>query len=123
MATSIMDKVEKPTEDEEQIEDTNTDIDLETSLSLSKEILDKEQLEKLNKIKLLDQVDDEIDEKEEYMESADSDFYTRSMDLSEQDFDLGEEFNEHGLPIGMKILIFLIFIAIIGVATYFILQG
>ena len=90
MATSIMDKVEKPTEDEEQIEDTNTDIDLETSLSLSKEILDKEQLEKLNKIKLLDQVDDEIDEKEEYMESADSDFYTRSMDLSEQDFDLGE---------------------------------
>ena len=117
-----MDKVEKPTDDEE-VENTNTNIDIEASLSLSKEILDKEQLEKLNQIKLAEQDDDyELDNTDEYNQTMDNDFYTRSMDLSEEDFDLGEEFNEHSLPLGMKILIFLIIIAIIGVATYFILH-
>lgn len=66
--------------------------------------------------------DDEEDTTEESV--VDNSFYTRSMDLSEQDFDF-DEAKERSSSIKKRILIFvvtLILLAIIGVVTYFVLQ-
>src|SRR5699024_10829270 len=52
MATNIMDRVEKPVPDEKEEvkeEKENNTEELEERLALSKEILDKEQLEEVNK--------------------------------------------------------------------------
>lgn len=54
---------------------------------------------------------------------VDNSFYTRSMDLSEQDFDFDDAVEKNGTK--RKILIFvviLILLAIIGIVTYFVLQ-
>ena len=96
MATSIMDPVEKPEEieDEEKEEDTLTD-----------EKLDVEELKKLaDKKEELAHADDDNDEvikiedktnnKKETNTVKDESFYTRSMDLSEADFELEDEFKE-----------------------------
>lgn len=101
MATDKEDEVEaqKPKEDEE--------------LSLSKDILDKEQLDKVQEIKE-DKKDSSI------MDNADEDFYTRSMDLSDKDFDLGDEFGEKKMPVVIKIFLILIIIAAIAIAGYFV---
>lgn len=108
MATNVMDKVEKPTPEEEP---TKT-IEVEDKLALSKEILDKEQLEKIK------QVQDE--KKEEPLKGADSDFYTRSMDLSDKDFEMDQEFKEKKLPLPLKIVLVILVLAIIAVSAYFI---
>ena len=53
---------------------------------------------------------------------VDTDFYTRSMDLSEEDFEMDNEFVDSKLPIGVKIIIFLVIVAVVAVAAYFIYQ-
>ena len=55
-------------------------------------------------------------------DARDTDFYTRSMDLSDKDFDLGPDFNDKKLPVLVKIIIALLVIAILAVAAYFIYQ-
>ncbi len=52
----------------------------------------------------------------------DPDFYTRSMDLSDKDFDMSDDFKEDKVPLGLKILIFLLVIIIVGIAAYIIHQ-
>ena len=118
MATSIMDKVASIEEDEEEIDESDEN-DTDYQLSLSKEILDLEQLKKLNE---LEKTQEQIEEKEEYnlMLQKDEDFYTRSMDLSDQDFDLDDEFKEKSMPIGIKILIFLIVLIVLAAVFYFV---
>ncbi len=105
MATSILDKVER------QKEDTSI------NLGLSREILNKEQIEQVNK---LDQ--EIVEEKERNLKEADSDFYTRSMDLSDKDFEMDEEFKEKSLPLPLKIILILLVLACIAAAVYFIWQ-
>lgn len=105
MATSILDKVER------QKEDTSV------NLELSREILNKEQIEQVNK---LDQ--EIVEEKERNLKEADSDFYTRSMDLSDKDFEMDEEFKEKSLPLPLKIILILLVLACIAAAVYFIWQ-
>lgn len=105
MATSILDKVER------QKEDTSV------NLGLSREILNKEQIEQVNK---LDQ--EIVEEKERNLKEADSDFYTRSMDLSDKDFEMDEEFKEKSLPLPLKIILILLVLACIAAAVYFIWQ-
>ncbi len=64
----------------------------------------------------------EDDEEEE--QTVDNSFYTRSMDLSEQDFDFDEEI-EHSSSLKKRILIIaitIILLAIIAVVIYFVLQ-
>jgi len=74
----------------------------------------------------LQELKEELDEKEkqddQIIEGADSEFYTRSMDLSEKDFDseLADEFVDTKIPIGVKLIIALIVIAVIASAAYFI---
>ena len=113
MATNILDKVEKP-EKEEQLEEKPNE-EKEDKLSLSKEILDEKQIEQMNKLK-------EKDTKEEKLSEADTDFYTRSMDLSDKDFDLDDEFSEKKIPVALKIFLVLILLAVLLVAVYFIWQ-
>ena len=103
MATNVIDKVDNS--------NLNTDIDI----SLSKEILDKESIEKANLSR------GEINENS-IMNNADSDFYTRSMDLSDKDFEMDDEFVEKKVPIIIKIILAFILLAVIGVSVYFVLK-
>ena len=122
MATNIMDRVEKPEPDSDKSTDDDDEIDedtfeetgeIEERLSLSKEILDKDQIEKVNKIK-------EDKESGSIMDESDTDFYTRSMDLSDKDFEIDDEFKEKKLPTAVKIILIILIIAVIAIAGYFI---
>ena len=126
MATNIMDRVEKPEPDSDKSTDDDDDeIDedtfeetgeIEERLSLSKEILDKDQIEKVNKLK-------EDKESGSIMDESDTDFYTRSMDLSDKDFEMDDEFKEKKLPTAVKIILIILIIAVIAVAGYFIYKN
>lgn len=50
----------------------------------------------------------------------DNSFYTKSMDLSEEDFEMASDFKDKGLPLPVKILIALLIIIVVAVAAYFI---
>lgn len=101
MATNILDKVPR-----QAVEEDN-----------SKEVLDKNDLEKVNELK--DKVE-EKEEKEEKLTGADTDFYTRSMDLSDKDFELDDEFKEKSLPVPVKIILILLVVLSIAAAIYFV---
>lgn len=125
MATNIMDRVEKPEQDSDKSTDDDDEIDedtfeetgeIEERLSLSKEILDKDQIEKVNKLK-------EDKESGSIMDESDSDFYTRSMDLSDKDFEMDDEFKEKKLPTAVKIILIILIIAVIAIAGYFIYKN
>lgn len=108
MATNMLDKVASAKEldkkdEEEKVEDTK-------ELSLKEQIDDE-------KIKELDKEEDKSG-----IKGADTDFYTRSMDLSEEDFDMDKEFADTGLPLVAKVIIFILIITVIAVAAYFIYQ-
>lgn len=116
MATNMMDRVAGSDELPEQEETEEKIEDTETELSLSKEILDKDQIEKVNKLK-------DKEKKDSIMDNSDTDFYTRSMDLSDKDFDFDDEFTEKKLPIGVKILLILLLLSVLAVAGYFIYRN
>lgn len=109
MATSAMDKIDK-----EKFEDTKNDVEID--LSLSKEILDKEFIEKASSMK-------QESKKNGIMKDADDDFYTRSMDLSDKDFDIDDEFVEKKVPAVVKVLITIIILVVIGIAVYFVMRN
>lgn len=125
MATSIMDKVDDPSnisEEEQTIESDEDNSDEDYQLSLSKEILDLEQLKKLNYIDSKEEQKQVIEDNDssKIMSDADEDFYTRSMDLSDQDFDLDDEFKEKKMPLGIKLLIFIVVLVVLAAVVYFI---
>ena len=120
MATSAIDRIEAPEKEEDikdtaELETTLEDITEEEKLSLSKEILDKDQIDKVNKLKGT--------EKGSIMDESDTDFYTRSMDLSDKDFDFDDEFQEKKMPIAIKIILILLVIAVLAVAGYFVYKN
>lgn len=120
MATSAIDRIEAPEKEEDikdtaELETTLEDITEEEKLSLSKEILDKDQIDKVNKLKGT--------EKGSIMDESDTDFYTRSMDLSDKDFDFDDEFQEKKMPIVIKIILILLVIAVLAVAGYFVYKN
>ena len=111
MATNMMDRVEKP-----EKEETSKEEELEKSLSLSKEILDKDQIEKVNMLK-------DQQKQDSIMDGSDTDFYTRSMDLSDKDFEMDDEFKEKKMPIAIKIILIIILVAVIAAAGYFVYRN
>jgi len=164
MATSIMDKVDKPTKDElptsidekitlEDIEKYKEEVENEEPIKIVIEkeeiviekdeeekeddeveededeiqpnhVLNKEEIEEIKKLneKLAEQQEEENEEPEitQVIEvQKDEDFYTRSMDLSEEDFDLAEEFKDKKTPVIIKVLIILILLVAIAAAIYF----
>ena len=118
MATNMMDRVENPEEEkkEETTPEQDDEEEIEERLSLSKEILDKEQLDKVNKLK-------EQEKTGSIMDDSDTDFYTRSMDLSDKDFEMDDEFKEKKMPLAIKIILIILIIAVIAVAGYFIYRN
>lgn len=116
MATNVLDKVDaaKEPEDEEVKEDTIDlkELEQDKELALSKEILDKEQIEKIQQVKEA--------EEENTLSKADSDFYTKSMDLSDKDFETTDDFVEEKTSIVFKIFATIIILAALAVAAYFI---
>lgn len=102
MATTVQDKVDP--------------IDNKTSdgqLDLSQEILDKQSM------KRIDEAKKKAEKKEsEVLKDMDDSFYTKSMDLSDKDFDFSD-IEEKKAPIIIKILLILILIAAIAATAYY----
>lgn len=120
MATSIMDKVDKPEDipDEEKEEDDDILEDEKLNVEDIKRLADRK--EELAHAEEDDETENSSSKEENSLPDADASFYTRSMDLSEADFDLESEFKEKHLPVGIKILIGLIILVIIAAVVFFI---
>lgn len=125
MATSIMDQVGRAEDITEEIKEE------------AKEKTISDEKIKIEDIKKLAEENDDDDDDEEIrivevkkppkkkeqpvkIQEADEDFYTRSMDLSDQDFDYDDEFKDKKMPVAIKILITLIILVVIFAIGYFI---
>ena len=107
MATNILDRVNITPENKEEVSSP------EAKLELSKEVLDKDQIEEIKKVATESKTD-------ENQTGADSDFYTKSMDLSSEDFEVDPEFQEKKMPIILKIFLILLVVSALIIAGYFI---
>lgn len=107
MATNILDRVNITPENKEEVSSP------EAKLELSKEVLDKDQIEEIKKVATESKTD-------ENSTGADSDFYTKSMDLSSEDFEVDPEFQEKKMPIILKIFLILLVVSALIIAGYFI---
>ena len=128
MATSVLDKVDGSGE-MEKVTTTHeiTKVDgekVEEKLKVTTETV--EQKEETNALSDTSDITTEASIKEETKQkidkSKDPDFYTRSMDLSDKDFDMSDDFKEDKVPLGLKIIIFILIIIIVGIAAYIIHQ-
>ena len=133
MATNVLDKVEASGEIEKVTtthEVTKEDGEVvEEKLKVSKELMGTEEIQELMLNGGKEEPIEEAEVKEEKNEKTqqidkvkDPDFYTRSMDLSDKDFEMSDDFKEDKVPIGLKILIFVLVIIIVGIAAYIIHQ-
>ena len=119
MATSMMDKVEASSElADEKAEETDSE-KIDEQLSLSQQIKKTTENEENNEN---DNNNENEDKNEDTENIKDPEFYTRSMDLSEKDFNLSDDFKEKSLPVGIKVLIGIIILIILAVTAYFIYQ-
>lgn len=98
MATSAFDKVEGASTIIEKVDSSDEDRDI------------NEEEEKVE------------EKKEEKEEEKEDDFYSKSMELTDGDFELSDEFREKDLPVALKVFIFFLVIVIVGVAGFFIFQ-
>ena len=117
MATSVMDKVSGMNEDEESSDEEKEEPEKEEKIEEEEQVeenTDSLKTEEIEKIK-----DTTPQEKEE---NKDEEFYTRSMDLSDKDLNISDDFKEESLPLAVKILIFLVIFAVIALAIFFIYQ-
>lgn len=130
MATNILDKVEASDElpddepgeakdpiieeiivEETIIEKNDGEENKKDDLSVSRQVLSSEEVEKIN---------EEAQKQVEKPSIKDEDFYTKSMDLSDKDFDMSDEFKEKKIPPIVVAIIVLVIMAIIATAVYFI---
>ena len=133
MATNLLDTVSGITADTEEVEEIKEITDtLPDGLEVNNEETIKKETEDLSETKEEEVVPEEASktkriDRTEMIESdafaaKDPDFYTRSMDLSDKDFDMDSDFDDKKLPIIVKLLIAILIIAILVVASYFIYQ-
>ena len=133
MATNLLDTVSGITADTEEVEEIKEITDtLPDGLEVNNEETITEETEDLSETKEEEVVPEEASktkriDRTEMIESdsfaaKDPDFYTRSMDLSDKDFDMDSDFDDKKLPIIVKLLIAILIIAILVVASYFIYQ-
>lgn len=106
LATNILDKVEKPVKDTPPKKESDLD---EKDLEILKKELSKQKEEAKE-----DQNETSLPQE------ADNDFYTRSMDLSNEDFEDDEFMKEKEMPLALKIFLIIILIAALLTAGYFI---
>ena len=122
MATNMLDRVESPDEKKEvteeihikttEIETVKEEETTSPTTELSKEII---------KVSEIEEAKTEVPQEDNKEKNKDTEFYSKSMDLTEEDL-MDDEFVDAKLPIWVKILIFLLIIAITAVVGYFILQ-
>ncbi len=101
MATNLLDKVEGVNSNSEE-KPTTEEIEV---IEKEIEVAEKKENEPTKRVK-----------------DKDIEFYSKSMDLTEKDFELSDEFKEKDLPLPLKVFIFFLVIVIVGVAGYFIFQ-
>ena len=112
MATNVLDKVPR----QEELKDDKTK---EDTKELSKEVLNEEQLAEVKKLK--EEIKEpNLEEASDKLKYADTDFYTRSMDLSDKDFEMDDEFKEKSLPVAVKVILIIVVLAAIAAAGYYI---
>lgn len=112
MATNVLDKVPR----QEELKDDKTK---EDTKELSKEVLNEEQLAEVKKLK--EKIKEpNLEEASDKLKDADTDFYTRSMDLSDKDFEMDDEFKEKSLPVAVKVILIIVVLAAIAAAGYYI---
>ena len=109
MATNMMDKVDPQKE--------------EQNITKSQELKDLEELKKLQELTntKLQKQKEPVEEITEFKD-ADTDFYTRSMDLSEKDFNFSSSDVEKKLSLPIKIFLFFVIVIVTIVVAYFIYQ-
>ncbi len=64
--------------------------------------------------------------KESNLENMDQSFYTKSMDLSDQDFEMDHEFEDvdtKKIPVAVKIILFILLIGVVTTIFYFVIQN
>ncbi len=115
MATNVMDRVDPKEYEKKDKQETKKE---EKEIELSNVVLDKEDISKINKAK-----NEIIDTTDDIMKDLDKSFYTKSMDLSDKDFDFDdEEYEESKVPLVIKLILLIILLAVLFVVTYFIIQ-
>ena len=125
MATSALDVVEGSGEIEKvTIGKESTTVDdqiVEEKVNVSTQLMETTAIRDLmeNGIKEKEELP-EIEKKKEDTQQVvkDPDFYTRSMDLSDKDFEMSDDFKEDKVPVPLKIVIVLLILIIIGIVGY-----
>ena len=114
MATQALDRV--AAQATQEYEQTMEEIEpkYKTEIDINK---DKEESLSEEEIKEVKEKDKKKSKKKEdpMMANMDNDFYTKSMDLSDKDFAMSDDFDEEGMPIILKVII--VFIVLIGIAA------
>ena len=108
--------VETKEPEDEEIDDSEEDMD--TTQIQPNHVLNKSEIEEIRRLneKLSEQ---ETTEPKQEEKKETEDFYTRSMDLSAEDFELEDEFKDKKTPVIIKVLIILILLIAIAAAIYF----
>ncbi|MBQ6134804.1 MAG: hypothetical protein IJI60_00630 [Bacilli bacterium] len=119
MATSVMDKVSGMNEDEESSDEEKEEPEKEEE-SEEEEVAEEEENTDSLKTEEIEKIKDTTPQEKE--DNKDEEFYTRSMDLSDKDLNISDDFKEESLPLVVKILIFLVIFAVITLAIFFIYQ-
>ncbi len=121
MATQALDRVEAMGEDEQVVEDKKEENKEEKQDILSESDL-KLVEEKKDEFEVTNQ---DTNHNKVIFKDMDQSFYTRSMDLSDKDFDLKDKEDEDGQKkghTGLKVFFVLFLLAIVGVLVFFILK-
>lgn len=111
------------TEDEEEKEESEEVSEETTEMTEVKELIEniEENLTKSQNLFNKTEINEALEKEEQKeREEAVEEFYTKSVDLSDEDIEMSDDFKEKKLPLGVKILIFLIVVAIIAATGYFI---
>ena len=121
MATQALDRVEAMGEDEQVVEDKKEENKEEKQDILSESDL-KLVEEKKDEFEVTNQ---DTNHNKVIFKDMDQSFYTRSMDLSDKDFDLKDKEDEDGQKkghTGLKVFFVLFLLAIVGALVFFILK-
>lgn len=124
MATQALDRIEGMSENEEVVEKEKIE-ETEEKNKKKKDFLTASDLKLVEEKKEEFEREDTGVRNKVIFKDMDQSFYTRSMDLSDKDFDLKDEEDEDGVKhshTGLKVFFILFLLAIIGVLVYFILK-
>ena len=89
---------------------------IEENLTKSQKLFNKSEIKEALEKEQEKETEEGKQERQEEIE----DFYTKSLDLSDEEIEMSDDFKEKKLPLGVKILIFILVLAIIVATGYFI---